>query len=448
MVAEGPHLLLMHTAGDPRPYTDRLRQRGYRLSLIKKRPSTADRTCFDQVVDWDYQEDLHHTLDLAAGLHRDHPLSGVLSFSESGVIAASLVARHLGLPGNPPRAALRARNKYLMRQTLQQAGLPTPPFHLVRSASQIHTLLQAAGQPMVLKPISGSSSYGVIRLTPEHSQAQIASRLDEVRSYIRDYRRHNPQYPFEFWLPPPGLGIPAEDVFSPEEDFLLEGFIPGQQFSVDGLACGDQITCLGVIEIERIKDTAYFMEYEEWMPTRLGLEREEQIQQVVAQAVRALGLERSCFHCEVKANPEGVFVLEVAARRGADNISDFLQQVMGIDIYEEGLRLACGEPRFYPDLQPRCCMKMRYFLPPASGTLQAIEGIEAVSRDPRLSELEFEVSPGDQVLTPPDGYEFLGYLSVVGATPAAAEAALEELYGRIRFHIAPAPVPSLVLQAG
>ncbi len=443
MVAEGPHLLLIHTAGDPHPYTDRLRQRGYRLSLIKKRPSTADRVCFDQVVDFDYQENLHHALDLAAGLHRDHSLSGVLSFSESGVIAASLVARHLDLPGNPPRAALRARNKYLMRQTLQQAGLPTPPFHLVRTASQIHALLREAGQPMVLKPISGSSSYGVTRLTPEHSEAQIASRLDDVSTYIREYRQHNPQYPFEFWLPPQGLGIPAEDVFSPEEDFLLEGFIPGQQFSVDGLACGDQITCLGVIEIERIRDSAYFMEYEEWMPTRLGPEREHEIQQVVTQAVRAIGLERSCFHCEVKVNPEGVFVLEIAARRGADNISDFLQQVLGIDIYEEGVRLACGETRFYPDPRPRCCMKMRYFLPPASGKLEAIEGIEMVSRDPRVSELEFEVAPGDQVLTPPEGYEFLGYLSVRGATPEEAEAALEELYSRIQFHIAPA----LVLQA-
>ncbi|MBI2501875.1 MAG: ATP-grasp domain-containing protein [Candidatus Latescibacteria bacterium] len=446
MAAEVPHLLLIHTAGDPRPYLARLRQRGFRFSLIKKRPTTADRLCFDQVVDWDYQEDLHQTLAIAASLHRDHPLSGVLSFSESGVIAASLVARHLGLPGNPPRAALRARNKYLMRQTLQQAGLPTPPFHLVRSADQIHALLQQAGRPMVLKPISGSSSYGVTRLTPGHTQVQIAARLEDVRAYIRDYPQHNPQYPFEFWLPPQGLGIPPEEIFSPEDDFLLEGFIPGQQFSLDGLACGEAITCLGVIEIERIKGSDYFLEYEEWMPTRLGPEREEEIEQVVTRAVRALGLQRSCFHCEVKVNPEGVFVLEVAARRGADNIADFLQQVMGIDIYEEGLRLACGQTRFYPDLRPRCCMRMRYFLPPASGTLEAIEGIEAVSRDPRVSELEFEVSPGDSVLTPPEGFEFLGYLSVRGATPEEAEAALEELYTRIHFHIAPAAVPALALQ--
>ena len=60
-----------------------------------------------------------------------------------------------------------------------------------------------------------------------------------------------------------------------------------------------------------------------------------------------------------------------------------------------------------------------------------------------MSELELEVSPGDQVLTPPDGFEFLGYLSVRGATPEEAEAALEDLYPQIRFHIEPAPALAL-----
>jgi hypothetical protein len=83
-------------------------------------------------------------------------------------------------------------------------------------------------------------------------------------------------------------------------------------------------------------------------------------------------------------------------------------------------------------------MRMRYFLPPASGVLDAIEGIETVRQDPRVSELEFEVAPGDPVLTPPEGFEFLGYLSVRGATPEEATAALEELYAGIQFHIAPA----------
>ncbi|MEW6750698.1 MAG: ATP-grasp domain-containing protein [Candidatus Latescibacterota bacterium] len=433
------HLLFIHTAGDPRPYVSRLRELGFRSSLIKKRPTAEDRACFARVVDLDYQESLVRALDCAAQLHVRDPVDGVLSFSESGVIAASMVAAHLGLPGNPPRAALRARNKYLMRQALREAGLVCPPFHLVRGAGEVSRILERAGRPMVLKPISGSSSYGVVRLDPGEPAGQIAAHMDAVRRYIVTYAEENPQYPFEFWLPEAGHGIPPEDVYRPDEVFLLEGFIPGQQVSVDGVVCGQDVSCLGAIEIERIRDTDYFLEYEEWMPTRLGREREAQIHAVVRRAVQALGLTCSCFHCELKVSAQEIAVLEIAARRGADNISDFLRRLLGVDIYAEGARVACGERRSHHGLPYRGGMKMRYFIPPRSGILRGTQGLEEVRTDPRVCEVDLEFSPGDRVLTPPDGFEFLGYVSVIGSTLGEAEAALEEVYPRVRFEIDPEP---------
>jgi biotin carboxylase len=429
------HLLFVHTAGDARPYVQRLRAAGFRSSLIKKCPSKTDRDCFDHVVDLDYQEDLAMACQRAAEMHARDPFSGVLSFSESGVLGASFIAAHLGLPGNTATAALRARNKYLMRRALREAGLPTPEFYLVNGAEQTCALLQKYARPMVLKPISGSSSYGVVRLSPDEDMETIAAHFDSVRAYIRNYRAENPQYPFEFWLPNAEHGIDVSEVFDPEQDFLLEGFIPGQQVSVDGIVCADQVSCLGVIEIERIKDEDYFLEYEEWMPTRLGATREEAIQDAVADTVAALGLSTSCFHCELKVDGDQVCVLEIAARRGADNIADFLHKMQDVDIYEEGARIACGEKRYYPRRPANGAMKMRYFLPERSGLLQSIEGLEAVQSDGRLSELCLDFAPGERVFTPPDGFEFLGYLSVCAADLCAVDRALEELYSQVRFCI-------------
>lgn len=432
------HLLFVHTAGDPRSFVSRLFDHGYRSSLVKRRPTTADYECFGCVVDLDYQEDLEGVLAWARLLHAEDPIDGVISFSESGVLGASILADQLGLPGNPPRSALRARNKYLMRRALQQAGLPVPSFRLVRDAGQIHQALRREKRPMVLKPLSGSSSYGVVRLHPDATVEEIAVHVEAVLSYIRTYRIENPQYPFEFWLPQTGYGIPKEDVCDPEADLLLEGFIGGRQVSVDGIVSRGRVSCLGFIEIERIKDTSYFMEYEEWMPTRLGEACERNIQSVVERAVHALGLVDSCFHCELKVDRDGIYVLEIAARRGADNISEFLRHLAGVDIYEEGARLAIGEYRVYPPVTYRGAMKMRYFLPLTTGILTAVEGAEEVRRDPRTRELVLEFNPGDLVLTPPHGFEFLGYLSVFAPTPSEADEALEELYTQVRFHMAPA----------
>lgn len=431
------HILIVHTATDPKPYALDLVSLGYRFSLVKKRPVESDYAYFDRVLDVCYEDDVAGALSQVRQLHKQDPIDGVLSFSESGVLMASFIARDLGLPGNAPPAALRARNKYLMRQAICDAGLAAPDFHLVHTADDIFAHVQKAGHPMVLKPISGSSSYGVIRISPEDSLEEIDAHLTSVQTYIRSYRVENPQYPFEFWLPGAGVGIAEEDVMDPAADFLLEGFIGGQQVSVDGIVSNGQISCLGVIEIERIKDEDYFLEYEEWMPTRFGPEHEAKIQRAVTQAVAALGLTHCCFHCELKVDADAIVVLEIAARRGADNISDFLKRVMGVNIYEEGVRIATGEPRSYCNLPYLGCMKMRYFLPETSGTLIGVIDTDMVMADSRVSELVFEFEPGDEVLAPPKGYEFLGYLSVFEETPEMADAALEALYRQIRFVIEP-----------
>ena len=430
------HILIVHSAGDL-GYLERLRPSGYRFTLIKKCPTDDDGLRFDTVIDWDYQRSVAETVDRVRRLHSRDPVHGVTSFSESGVVMAAILARELGLPGNPPPAALRARNKHLMRQAFAGAGMPNPAFHLVRSAREIRDRVGAAAAPMVLKPISGSSSYGVVKLQPDDSLEVIAAHLDEVRDYIVDYADENPQYPFEFWLPAAGYGIRPDEVFDPAEVFLLEGFIDGQQVSVDGFAADGNITCLGVIEIERIKDSDYFLEYEEWMPTRLGAAAEGEIERTATRAVQAVGLRHGCFHCELKVSSRGITVLELAARRGADNIADFAHRIHGVDVYEEGVRIAAGERRLRADLRPRGAMKMRYFLPETAGDLVAVQGADEVRRDPRVSELELECAPGDRILMPPDGYEFLGYLSVFGHTAEEAAGALEELYPKVRFLVAP-----------
>lgn len=430
----------MHTAVDPESYTQAQASKGFRFTLIKKCPTDRDRVCFDRIITCDYEADLNGALKIIRQVHAQDPIHGVASFSETGVIVAAIIARNLGLPGNQPGAALLARNKYLMRCAFQKAGLPVPEFHLVHNAETIHHLVTRNNQPMVLKPISGSSSYGVIRIDPTDSIEEIANHLDAIQTYIGTYRDQNPQYPFEFWLPQAGYGIATSDVMDPETDFLLEGFIGGQQVSVDGIVSGGCVSCFGVIEIERIKNTDYFLEYEEWMPTKMGTDRETDIKHTVELTVAALGLTNSCFHCELKVSDAGIFVIEIAARRGADNISDFLKRVMHIDIYEEGLRLAVGESRIYANRPYHGAMHMRYFLPPMSGKLVAIKGEEEVRQDPRVSELDFEFSPGDHILAPPQGYEFLGYISVFEQTPEATTRALEELHAHIQFHIVPDPI--------
>ena len=432
------HLLVVHAAADPSVYTKKLGALGFRLSLIKKRPSDVDRLAFQHVVDCDYQLGATGFLAKVDAIQRADPLDGVLSFSESGVIPVSLAAQHLGLPGNTMSAALRARNKFLMRRAFSDAGLAGPKVALVRSAADIFAHLQAWGGEAVLKPLSGSSSYGVVRLSAGDSRTKVKEVFTAVTRYVAEYRRLNPAYPFEFWLPDASYGVDPADDHDPATSFLLESFIAGQQVSVDGIVSGPEVSCFGVIEIERIADPRFFLEAESWMPTRFGRAMDKQIQDVAARAARAIGLTCSGFHCELKVAGEQITVIEIAARRGADNVADFVFNTSAVDVYEEAARLACGEHRVHPAASAKCAMGMRYFLPSSSGRLDRVEGLQLTRQDHRVSELVIDFEPGALVEAPPDGYEFLGYLSVKGKTRDEVERSLDELCDRVRFHIVPA----------
>jgi hypothetical protein len=63
--------------------------------------------------------------------------------------------------------------------------------------------------------------------------------------------------------------------------------------------------------------------------------------------------------------------------------------------------------------------------------------LEVLRDDPRVSELVIEFESGALVAAPPDGYEFLGYLSVTAADRDGAARVLDELCAEVKFHIVP-----------
>ncbi|MBN1586057.1 MAG: ATP-grasp domain-containing protein [Candidatus Omnitrophica bacterium] len=437
------HLLVVHTHADPRSYLPALQAQGYRFTLLKKNPSKEDWECFDRVIRIDFQDSWEEVLSQAGKLHSQDPLSGTLSFSESGVLVASLLAAALGLGGNDPHAVLCTRNKYLMRKTLESAGLRMPPYRLVSSAKAIFEALRGHGQPMVLKPISGSSSYGVVRLNPDITLQEATEVWEEVSSYIRTYPAKYAEYPYEFWLPPRLEGLLEWEAMDPAEHLMLEGFVEGAQVSVDGFVVDQDVKIFAVVDVERQAHEKWFLEYQEWTPSRLPRPVQDQILQCVENTVRSLGLTRSMFHCELKVDSQGPVVLEIAGRQGADNISRFISHTCGINPYLIGAELAQGlKPQ--NQIRPRGAMKMRYFLPEQTGVLRGISGQKKVSEHPNVDELYFEFNTGEKIQSPPESYEFLGYISVKGDSAEQVDRVLDELYPQIQFQVeAEEPVEAL-----
>jgi len=87
-------------------------------------------------------------------------IDGVITFWENAVPLAAMLAERFGWTGNTQQAALNARNKYLTRQTLENAKLAKyqPAWALIKNKSDLEKAALRIGFPLVLKPAWGVKS--------------------------------------------------------------------------------------------------------------------------------------------------------------------------------------------------------------------------------------------------------------------------------------------------
>jgi biotin carboxylase len=106
-------------------------------------------------------------------------VDAVVAADDRGVPAAALAAERLGLPGNPPSAAARTRDKAAMRAALDAARVLQPAWRRAGLEDDVAAVAAEVGLPCVVKPLSLSASRGVIRADSPEDAAAAAERLVE-----------------------------------------------------------------------------------------------------------------------------------------------------------------------------------------------------------------------------------------------------------------------------
>ncbi len=347
---------------------------------------------------------LPRILDMAAELHEQARLDGVVTFWEEDVPTCALVAQRLGLRGNSPATALRSRSKFRMRQAFQKANLPVPPFHRIPNAAALLRACGEIGFPAVLKPEWGSDSEWVTRVdSPQEA-------LEVFREVRRRVRVQDCIYPY------------------PTGKFVLEGYIEGPEVSVEGVVQKGQVTLYAIIDKAKMLEPS-FIERGECTPSRLPVAIQEDISDMVRRGVRALGLENCGIHAEVKITPEGPRIVEIGARMGGDCIHALVKRVYGIDLAEENIRASLGLP-VHPETPAHGCAISRTLVPDRPGRV-VLQPTRALRRSRNLIEVVLTKHPGDQVQVPPEGYDNLAWVSVWGRNYREAQRRLETRSSRL-----------------
>ena len=83
---------------------------------------------------------------------------------EPGMLLAARLREALGLPGMTHEETVPFRDKEVMKQVLDRAGLRTPRHASAKSESEARAAAEAIGYPLIVKPIAGAGSADTHRV--------------------------------------------------------------------------------------------------------------------------------------------------------------------------------------------------------------------------------------------------------------------------------------------
>lgn len=359
-----------------------------------------------------------------AAFARKHPIDTIVPVDEGGTLVAALASVRLGLPYNPPEAVAATRNKYLFRQRLAPAGLPTRGFRVLSLDGDPEATATGLRFPCVVKPLSLSGSRGVIRA---NGAAEFVAAFHRLRAFLSDPRVANE------------CGETAREI-------LVEDYIPGVEVSLEGLLTSGRLRVLALFDKPDLLEGPFFEETIYVTPSRLPAETQAAIAARTEQATRALGLHDGPVHAELRINEHGAWPVDIAARSIGGLCSRTLTFGTAMSLEELLLRHATGAPIPSFERESVAAAGVMMIPIPARGTLQAVHGIPEAEAVPGTEAVTITIHRGQSVVPLPEGNAYLGFIFARSQTPAQVEAALRDAHAALRFEIVgPGILPALGL---
>ena len=219
---------------------------------------------------------------------------------------AAAVREHLRLSGLTASQTRYFRDKLAMRKKAQEAHLPVPPFTALFHDEHIRHYLKQTPAPWILKPRSRAAAIGMRKLETPEAVWQTLEELGDDRSF-----------------------------------YLMEQFIPGEVYHVDSIVYNGEIRFARVhkyfippfnVAHEGGIFASYTIEY--------GSPEEQTLQQLNAEVLQTLGLQRGVSHTEFIRAEDGTFYfLETAARVGGAHIAEMIEASSGLNPWREWARI-------------------------------------------------------------------------------------------------------------
>lgn len=410
----GRTILLVNTGSVKKKFIlQRLSRLGVRLVVLNKEKNWAD----PYVDKWILADTANHSESIRAVKEfiEKHPkcrIEGALTFFEDDVLLTSKIVDKFGFIGIPFAVASEARNKYSFREFCRANSIPSPKHVIIENGQDLDFVKKNLAFPVVIKPAYGASSAFVIKV---ESAEDLQGEYDYVKNSISEK---------------------IESALSDGKQIMIEEYIDGSEVDVDILIQN------GIIKFYSISDNSatrepFFIETFRLTPSSLPEDDQENIIATVEEVLEKLGVQNGCIHFEAKVFKGITVPIEANLRMGGDEMYSSVKESWGVDLIEGAVKIALGiyVPKIKAE-EPRKYILAKTFLADHSGVVVNMEVDPELREKEYLEEMEFFKKVGDAVMVPPEGFEYLGWMTVSGDNSLEAQENMEEAEELVEYEVA------------
>lgn len=318
---------------------------------------------------------------------------------EYSVHSCAEVSLRKGLLGLNPELAGVLRSKYQFRKTMKALGFSCPNYHLIQKMRP-DSLISARRikYPAVIKPTDMAGSIGVKKIYSH----------DELVHHVEEYYRT----------------IPTDLENTSCGDLIIEEFVEGSEYSIEGIVSKSGIDVLSVTT-KSVSDEPFFIELGHKVCCDLG-NKHEVLVRYAKNVLRALNYNIGPFHLEVK-HSEGLdpVAIEMGARLPGDYIVDLIENSSGVSMSKETLNCFLGKDvAIKPSRNSHS--EIRFFHT-QKGIFNEATGIESAQRIPGVNQIKILYTPNDAIPSTSDFRARLGFVIATASDPAS----LSEVFNKV-----------------
>jgi biotin carboxylase len=328
-----------------------------------------------------------HDLSGIVAFARDEHVDAVVTLCTDTPVRAVAAASHaLGLSSLSIAAADVATHKGRMREAFAAAHAPIPSFRRVRSLEAATAAAVDVGLPAIVKPPATSGSRGVFKI----------DRMD---------------------LLPAAFARAFE--LAQHDEVLVEEFVEGPEVSVETLSFRGEHRIITITD-KRTTGDPFWVETGHVEPSSLPDSTQASLRSATLAGLRALGIDNSASHVEIKIGKTGPKLIEIGARLGGDFITtELVPRSTGVDMVEAIIRIALGE---CPDWTPKYSKGAAIsYITARPGLVTDISGTDAAAAMLGVVRLEVDVKVGDEVRPIESSLDRPGFVVAEGSDALEAE---------------------------